>query len=68
MKSLPKTDTRQVEWERTVAGIPRPLVMVCPECGRKMVRRSAKKSAEANSQFWGCSGFPECRVLLPIKQ
>ncbi|MFC1536761.1 topoisomerase DNA-binding C4 zinc finger domain-containing protein [Pseudomonadota bacterium] len=68
MKSSPKTDARQVEWERAVAGVPKPLLMVCPECGRKMVRRSAKRGVGASSQFWGCTGFPECRVILPIRQ
>jgi restriction system protein len=33
----------------------------CPECGSIMVKRTAKRGANAGSEFWGCRGFPECR-------
>jgi restriction system protein len=33
----------------------------CPVCQAAMVRRTAKKGANAGSQFWGCSHFPACR-------
>ncbi len=29
----------------------------CPQCGRGMVRRVAKRGALAGKAFWGCSGF-----------
>ena len=29
----------------------------CPQCGASMVLRTAKRGAEAGSQFWGCSNF-----------
>lgn len=32
----------------------------CPKCGSEMVRRTAKKGANAGNQFWGCSRFPSC--------
>lgn len=32
----------------------------CPKCGSEMVRRTAKKGANAGNQFWGCSRFPTC--------
>lgn len=34
---------------------------LCPTCQASMVRRTAKKGANAGSQFWGCSQYPECR-------
>lgn len=37
--------------------------MVCPQCGRKLVLRTAKKGAKQGSQFYGCSGFPNCRYI-----
>jgi restriction system protein len=40
----------------------------CPQCGKSMVRRVAKKGAAAGSEFWGCSGFPGCRGTRPIAQ
>lgn len=33
----------------------------CPVCQAMMVRRMARKGANAGSQFWGCSRFPACR-------
>jgi restriction system protein len=34
---------------------------LCPVCNGSMVRRTAKKGANAGSQFWGCSKYPACR-------
>ncbi|MBQ8708868.1 MAG: topoisomerase DNA-binding C4 zinc finger domain-containing protein [Succinivibrionaceae bacterium] len=36
---------------------------MCPACGRPMVKRKASRDG---SEFWGCSGYPECRKTLPI--
>jgi restriction system protein len=33
----------------------------CPRCAQAMVRRTAKKGADAGQQFWGCSAYPRCR-------
>lgn len=33
----------------------------CPLCGKLMVLRTARKGGRRGSQFWGCSGYPECR-------
>lgn len=33
----------------------------CPKCGKTMLRRTARRSANAGSQFWGCSTYPACR-------
>jgi len=35
---------------------------VCPKCGKPMALRTAKKGRNAGSQFWGCSGYPECKA------
>ncbi len=37
----------------------------CPECGKEMVLRTAKRGRNAGGQFWGCPGFPDCRGLVP---
>lgn len=36
-------------------------VPLCPACNAQMVRRIARKGANAGSEFWGCSAFPKCR-------
>jgi restriction system protein len=33
----------------------------CPKCSSEMVRRTAKRGANAGSSFWGCSNYPHCR-------
>lgn len=37
----------------------------CPECEGSMVRRTARRGANAGSEFWGCAAFPKCRAVLP---
>ena len=37
--------------------------MICPKCGRELVLRTAKKGEREGNQFWGCSGFPQCRYV-----
>ncbi len=33
----------------------------CPQCGKPMVLRTAKTGKNAGQQFWGCSGYPQCK-------
>lgn len=40
----------------------------CPSCGGQMVRRTASKGRFAGKDFWGCSNYPICKVILPIEQ
>lgn len=38
----------------------------CPACSKAMVRRTAKRGANAGGEFWGCTGYPACRGSRPI--
>ena len=38
----------------------------CPVCGKNMVLRTAKTGKNANSQFWGCSAWPNCKGIVDI--
>ncbi|MEK9825006.1 MAG: restriction endonuclease [Methylotenera sp.] len=33
----------------------------CPLCGSVMIKRTARKGANAGSDFWGCATYPKCR-------
>jgi restriction system protein len=33
----------------------------CPNCGKPMVLRTARKGRKAGQPFWGCTGFPDCK-------
>jgi restriction system protein len=39
----------------------------CPNCGSAMVKRTAKQGANMGNVFWGCSGYPKCRGIIPIR-
>ena len=36
----------------------------CPKCEQPMVRRTARRGANAGREFWGCSEFPRCRGIV----
>lgn len=38
----------------------------CPSCSSSMVRRKARRGANAGQEFWGCSQFPKCRGIRSI--
>jgi len=40
----------------------------CPKCGAEMVLRTATKGKYAGKKFWGCSKFPNCKGLLPVRE
>jgi restriction system protein len=39
---------------------------VCPKCGRPMVLRTARNGGNQGKQFWGCTGYPKCRMVRQI--
>lgn len=40
----------------------------CPKCGSEMILRTAKKGSNQGQQFWGCSNFPHCRMMIPYER
>lgn len=38
----------------------------CPQCGKPMLKRMQKRGEGQGREFWGCSGYPECRATIPI--
>lgn len=36
----------------------------CPQCGKPMVLRIAKKGKNEGRQFWGCTGYPDCKGIV----
>lgn len=41
-----------------------PSVPGCPSCTKPMVKRTAKRGANAGEEFWGCSAYPACRDTM----
>jgi four helix bundle suffix protein len=42
------------------------LIPSCPKCGKPMALRTAQKGKNAGKQFWGCTGYPECKKIAEI--
>jgi hypothetical protein len=40
---------------------------ICPKCGVPMVLRTAKRGNAPGQQFYGCSNYPQCREVIPLK-
>lgn len=38
--------------------------VVCPNCGKQMLVRTSR----FGTQFLGCSGYPECKTMMPLNQ
>ncbi len=38
----------------------------CPKCNKLMAQRTAKSGPNAWSQFWGCSGYPDCKGRVAL--
>jgi len=34
---------------------------ICPDCGKGMVKKTARRGRTIGSQFWGCPSYPACR-------
>lgn len=43
-----------------------PQVPSCPQCNAPMIKRTAKRGANAGNVFWGCSEYPRCRAIVSI--
>lgn len=42
------------------------LIPACPKCGKPMALRTAQKGKSPGKQFWGCTGYPECKQIAEI--
>lgn len=40
---------------------------LCPQCGKPMIKRVAKKGINSGKEFWSCSGYPECNGTRRIQ-
>ena len=47
--------------DRSDQSNPTDLIPNCPQCGKAMALRTAKQGQNAGQQFWGCTGYPDCK-------
>ncbi len=52
--------------KRTSIKNPAEKILNCPKCSKPMVLRTAQSGKTAGKQFWGCSGYPECKGVVNV--
>ena len=57
---------RLAERSRKLDGGLQEKIPACPKCKKPMVLRTARNGENAGKQFWGCSGYPECRGTIEL--
>ena len=50
------------------SGAALPAATACPNCGGGMVKRVAKRGANAGGEFWGCRRYPSCTGARNIER
>lgn len=40
----------------------------CPDCGKPMTLRKARTGKNAGKDFWGCTGYPNCKGTLEMEE
>ena len=65
VQSNPSPETAMAGRSTPRAAAAVPSTPVCPLCGSPMLRRTAKRGANAGAQFWGCPRYPGCRGTRP---
>ena len=45
---------------------PTDLIPNRPQCGKAMALRTAKQGQNAGQQFWGCTGYPDCKGTAKV--
>lgn len=43
-------------------------VFLCPKCRAPMIKRTAKRGANAGNEFYGCSNYPKCKSVLNLER
>ncbi|KAA0696323.1 restriction endonuclease [Halopseudomonas laoshanensis] len=56
------------ELDRTSKPAPQPVEAepACPLCKSAMIKRTARKGANAGNVFWGCGTYPKCRGVVNV--
>ena len=40
----------------------------CPNCGKPMLKRMARKGINSGMEFWSCTGYPDCTGTRKVEQ
>jgi len=65
-RRLAERERRKDQTDRSDQTDPTDRIPACPRCGKPMVLRTAKSGKNAGQPFWGCSGYPQCKGVVPV--
>jgi hypothetical protein len=65
VRSVPRR-FKQDQTDQSDRANPTDLIPNCPKCGKPMALRTAKQGNNAGQQFWGSTGFPDCKSSIKI--
>ena len=57
---------RRFKQDQSDRSDPTDLIPNCTKCGKMMALRTAKQGKYAGQNFWGCTGYPDCRETSPV--
>ena len=60
------TERSRRKQEQTDPTNPADSIPPCPQCGKPMVLRTARKGKNEGRSFWGCSDYPECKGVVDV--
>jgi restriction system protein len=52
--------------DRSDPSDPTDRIPACPQCGKPMALRTARTGKNAGQQFWGCTGYPNCKGAVNV--
>lgn len=53
--------TKEVPVTKTTNNLSEQNALKCPNCGKQLMIRTAKKGSNVGEKFYGCSGYPNCK-------
>lgn len=65
IKSLPKEEQLLLLRQITKGDYRTPS---CPNCGTKLILRTASRGKHIGSRFWGCRSYPRCRYTMQARR
>jgi len=63
---LAERGRRKNQSDQTDPADPTDQIPSCPRCGKPMVLRTVRSGSNEGNQFWGCSGYPDCRGIVEV--
>ena len=71
LKLIRRAENRQTTTQSHIAVKANPAKdkpLYCPKCGASLVLRTARQGSHQGEKFYGCSNYPQCRMIMPVEE